>query len=153
MIPPFLLSPTGIMGTLIVVLSASNLLFYNLWQGKADELAQYRANIQAAHDQATAKNEQILRDAERNTADVARIYGNHIADLDRTYSSRLLSSKRDCARSATDALTAKVTDGVSSNTRPDPVTFEAQCIRLELDCAKTTLTHIHLQDWVLRVCK
>lgn len=140
------------MAAVIVALSISNVLFIKLWNSKVEEHANYVAKVDAASAQADADNSRKIAEAERNTGDVARLYGDHIADLERSFVSRLRREVGHRETLSRVAESSKVTDGATSNTRPDSPTFEAQCIRLELDCAKTTLTHIHLQDWVRRVC-
>ncbi len=142
-----------IVAAVIVALSISNVLFIKLWNSKVEEHANYVAKVDAASAQADADNARKIAEAERNTGDVARLYGDHIADLERSFVSRL---RREVGHRETLSRTAEATAGVNGSTADagsDPVSFEAQCIRLELDCAKTTLTHIHLQDWVRRVCK
>ncbi len=70
-IPPFLLSPTGIMGALIVALSASNLLFYKLWQNKADEYANFRAEIVSQQQALRAEADRAKAESDRITAEVS----------------------------------------------------------------------------------
>lgn len=70
-IPGFLLSPSGIMATLIVVLSLSNVLFFKLWQGKADELAEYRANVVAQQQALAAEAARAKDESDRISRDTA----------------------------------------------------------------------------------
>jgi len=78
-IPSFLLSPTGIMGALIVALSASNLLFYKLWQNKADEYANFRAEIVVQQQALRDEADRAKAESDQITADVSVAWSDALA--------------------------------------------------------------------------
>lgn len=126
-------------------------------QHESDRHAQFRAEVAATSAKLQAENAARLREAEQATRDAAAQSDVAIAGLAAGYHSRLNRVRREAASNcatvpATSSAAAKP-DGAAADPRPDPGTFEAACQRLESDCARTTLTTIWLQDWVLRVCK
>lgn len=155
-LPGFLLSPTGIMGVLIVALSVSNFLLYNFWQGAKRDFILYEAQVQAASATADAQNSEKLRMAEKTTGEVARIYGDHIAALESGFNSRLerMRRERDGNRE-TMSRTAETTKGVNGGATGCGLdsAYIAACDRIEKDLVGDALQLMHLQVWVKKVCR
>jgi hypothetical protein len=154
--PSIFLSPTFWLGALIVALSLSNVLFYNLYQGATNDLANFKSAVEQASKRADDANAARVRAAEDATRDAARLYAERLDSVDRSYRSRLdglLRSHRACE---TNTLVARTTAGIDagqSDSRPAADPYGAACRRLEQDCAKTTLMHDGLRAYVRGLCK
>lgn len=155
-IPSFLLSPTGIMGVAIVMLSISNVVLFKLWKGAVNEYATYVAEVDAAQKRIADENARRIAEAEAATKDVSIAWDRAANDLRADYVSRLRTQERRCAALSGTAATARRTNAATADTGSGPAAptpFESACIKLEADCAHTTGQLIWLQDYTRRVCK
>ena len=153
-LPSFLLTPTGILAAIVVLLSVTNVIFFLLYNSKVEEHAEYVANIEAASAQAQAENARKERLAAQATIDVANQYADAMGTLARDYNSRLDRVRREhgaCETVRRVSDSARVPDAAAADARSGAESFEAVAGRLEADCAATTATLLYLQDWVKRV--
>jgi mannitol-specific phosphotransferase system IIBC component len=149
-------SLTTVAAGAIVALTVSNLLFIHLWKESVNEYAEYRAEVTATNAKLAEENRAKIEQAKQDTSEVAANYVRSVDGLERTYASRLAGLRKQASNCATVSLVAEsasLHDGTAADDGSRPGSFEAACERLERDCARTTLTHIYLQDWVRRVCK
>lgn len=149
-------SLTTIAAGAIVALTVSNLLFIHLWKESVNEYAEFRAEVTATNAKLEEENRLKLEQAKQDTSEVAANYVRSVDGIERAYASRLAGLRKQASNCATVSLvaeSARLPDGTAADARPDTGSLEAAGERLERDCARTTLTHIYLQDWVRRVCK
>jgi len=137
----------------IVALSITTITYRFLWLETRDDFTSYRAMVAQAQKQADERNAAKVREAESVTESVVVGMDRTVRELDRQHVSRLLQARRDCARAAANAETARLTHAATADVGSGAPSFEAICEGLERDCAKTTGQLLWLQDWTKRVCK
>ena len=146
-------SPTMIMAGVIIALSISNMLFFKLWTNKVEEHANYVSEVEAANARIAAENEQRRLVQERIVADVSNAWDTSLRSLTSDYVSRLRGKDRSCAAMSGASATASLAHEATSHIGLGSSQFEAECIKLESNCAETTGQLIWLQHYVKGVCK
>ena len=75
----WLITPTGIMGALIVALSLSNVVFIKLYGSVHREYSKFQAEVVAAQEQAERDAEHLRAEQERVTRDVSVAWADALA--------------------------------------------------------------------------
>lgn len=120
------------------------------------EYLQFKSEVDAASAQAEAANQQRQLEAEREGSRIRDAYKSQLDSLHNSYNSRLNGLQRELRGCETMSRVAASTAGLNeraANAGSAPTTFEETCIKLEQDCAATTLQTVHLQQYVRKVCK
>jgi hypothetical protein len=143
--------------TIVIFLIASHLYTYYVGKDIGLEVyKEFRVAVEAENVKLKMQND-LLSSARKQQSDkLEEQYNNAITSLSGSSQSRLnglqLQASR-CSRTVSGASeTTKLTNAATSDTGFNPNPLEATYNRLESDCAKTTMNHIYLQDWVTNVC-
>lgn len=129
---------------------------------EADRHAEFRREVGVASERVQRENERLLGLAQRNAAEVKAGYSRALAELDRTYASRLARVRRDAsaacavpadagATGGADATPSESGPGATNEAPPQLTEFETACFALERDAAADALQLIWLQEWAARM--
>ena len=141
-----LLSPTSIMAAVIIALSLSNILFYNLYSGAKDDYATVQATLTAERNQAKADAEAARAVSERITQDVSDSWSRALDHL-RNHPVRVLPA-RGCV-SNSNAGTTYGLNAAAQATPTDTRTITAEeCEAYLTDAIEDSTRLVWLQYWI-----
>lgn len=149
--PTIFLSPTFWLGALIVALSLSNVLFYNLYQGATDDLANFKSSVEAQQEATRADNERKLAERDKINADTTSGWASAVAYLREHPTVRVLPAHCDSRAGPAAPEAARRPDEAAAQQGFGSVEVSAaQCQERLINAAEDAMQLLWLQDWVMR---
>ena len=146
-IPPFLLSPTGIMATAIAVLCFTNFVTYKLWRSEVAEYAQFKTDVVTQSEILKAEAERAKAESGRISAEADAKWKDARSKPHRTITVRVPT---DCNKAslrpvpfATGLANAGSTESAAS-TEVDVAQCETIANNAVVDAAQV----LHIQSWI-----
>lgn len=152
-IPPFLLSPTGIMAVLIVALSLSNVIFISLYRSTTNEYAKFQADVLATNEQIGIDNERKQTEAERAVLDVSVSWKRALDYSRRNPVVRVLQPHCDSGTSAQATGTGLKPDGTAVAGLSSTAVNAPRCEELINRGVQDAAQVLHLQADRAALCK
>jgi hypothetical protein len=147
-LPPFFMSPTGIMTLVIAALLLSNFITYKLWRSEAAEYAQFRTDVETQSALLKAEAERAKAESERISADAAKAWAAVRANRRGTFIVRVPANCDSSGlRSVPAAAPGTDAPAVESGVGATRTVTAEQCQAIANNAIYDAAQVRHLQEW------
>lgn len=146
LIPPFLLSPTGIMGIAIGVLMLTNLITYNLWQGAADDFSNFKSSVETQTKLLRAEADRAKAESEKLSVEADAAW--RIARDNKSRTIRVRPDNCGAGAMRTVSTPAAKPDAAPIEQESSSTVDVARCEEIANSAIVDAAQLIHLQQWI-----